>query len=234
MTNLATPNAPSNLNGHHRHTYDAIFCHPVVHNLEWHDVRSMLAALAVVTEGHNGAIQVSRNGQLMTLHIPKHKDLATVDDLMSIRHFLEKSAEPATTPPMTAATHLLVVIDHQEAKIYRTELHGAVPQQIVPHEPHGFRRHLHSRANSETSGHREPELKSYYEDVAKCLKGAEQILIFGSGTGASSAMNELVADLKKNHADIAAKVIGSIVVDAHHTTENKLLTRARAFYAEHK
>lgn len=45
-------------------------------------------------------------------------------------------------------------------------------------------------------------------------------------------MEHLLADLKEHHADVAAKVIGSVRVDAHHTTENELLARARTFYAE--
>ena len=46
-------------------------------------------------------------------------------------------------------------------------------------------------------------------------------------------MDQLLADLKEHHADVAKKVIGSIVVDAHHTTENELLAQAREFYAEY-
>ena len=30
-------------------------------------------------------------------------------------------------------THLLVVIDHREARIYQTELHGSVPERVVMH-----------------------------------------------------------------------------------------------------
>lgn len=35
--------------------------------------------------------------------------------------------------------------------------------------------------------------------------GAEQILIFGSGTGRSSAIDQLVADLKDHHPALAEK-----------------------------
>ena len=38
-------------------------------------------------------------------------------------------------------------------------------------------------------------------------------------------MEMLLADLKDHHPDVAAKVIGSVVVDAHHTTEDQLLAR---------
>ncbi len=130
----------------------------------------------------------------------------------------------------SSAPHLLVVVDHQEAKVYRTELHGSVPQRLVPYDPHGYRKHLHS-AQQWTDGKRVPERKSYYEAIAKTLQGAEQVLLFGSGTGRSSAMDQLLADLKEHHHDVAEKIVGSVVVDPHHTTENQLLAHAREFYA---
>ena len=136
----------------------------------------------------------------------------------------------ATSDSTATAPHLLVVIDHQEAKVYRTEVVGAVPERIAPYDPHGHGRHLHS-AHEWTDGKRPPERKSYYEAVAKTLRGAEQVLLFVSGTGRSSAMEQLLADLKDHHPDVAGKVVGSVVVDAHHTTEGQLLAHAREFYA---
>ena len=127
---------------------------------------------------------------------------------------------------------MLVVLDHHEARVYRTELHGAVPQHLVPYDPHGYGRHLHS-AHEWTDGKRQPERKSFYEAIAKTLAGAERVLVFGSGTGRSSAMEQLLADLREHHRAVAEKVIGSVVVDAHHTTEDQLLAKARKFYAEH-
>src|SRR3984957_37084 len=106
------------------------------------------------------------------------------------------------------APHLLVVLDHHEARVYRTEGHGSGPMSIVPYDPHGFGKHLHS-AHEWTDGKRPPERKSYYEAVAKTLRGAEQVLLLGSGTGRSSAMDQLLADLKDNHSDVAEKIIGS-------------------------
>ncbi|CAN5180923.1 hypothetical protein BH10PLA2_BH10PLA2_17120 [soil metagenome] len=233
MTTSKHPHPPTELNGRHRHTYETIFRHPAAHNLEWHDVQSLLAALGEVVEGKTGSFQVSRNGHTVILHAPKHKDIATVEGLLAIRHFLEKSAEPASAPSVVAGAHMLVVIEHHEAQIYRTEMQGTVPQQLVPLDPHGFRRHLHSSGNVETAGHREPERKSFYDAVAKTLRGAEQVLLFGSGTGESSAMDQLLADLKEHHHDVADKVIGSILIDAKHTTEPQLLAKAREFYAKH-
>ena len=52
--------------------------------------------------------------------------------------------------------------------MYRTDVHGAVPQKITPYDPHGHGRHLHS-ANEWTDGKSTPERKSYYEAVAKIM-----------------------------------------------------------------
>jgi len=138
----------------------------------------------------------------------------------------------ASTVDSATALHLLVVIDHHEAKVYRTEARDAVPERIVPFDPHGYGKHSHS-AHEWTDGKRPPERKSFYEAVAKTLRGAEQVLLFGSGTGRSSAMDQLLADLKEHHADVAKTIVGSIVVDAHHSTEGQLLAKAREFYKDY-
>ena len=122
-----------------------------------------------------------------------------------------------------------MVIDHREARVYSTELHGSVPQRIAPYDPFGFGRALHYKQD-DSNGQRKPERKSFYEAVAKTLQGAEQILLFGTGTGASSAMGQLLLDLKKHHSDLAERVVGSFPVDEHHLTEGQLLAKARELF----
>jgi hypothetical protein len=138
----------------------------------------------------------------------------------------------AATAERVAGPHLLVVIDHREARVYRAEVRGTVPERITPYDLNGHGRHSHS-AHEWTDGKRPPERKSFYDAVAATLRGAGQVLVFGSGTGRSSAMDQLLADLKDHHPDVADAVVGSVVVDARHTTENELLARARSFYDEY-
>ncbi len=219
----------THLSGSHRATYNAIFQHPVARNLHWQSVRSMLAALAQVVEEPNGNLKVTRGQQLLVLHPSRDKDVAEIEELMQIRHFLERSG--AILPESAVeGTHLLVVIDHREARIYKAELHGSLPQRITPYDPHGSGRYLH-HVEEESHGQRKPEIKSFYEAVAKTLQHADNILLFGAGTGASSAMDELLAELKRRHARVAERIVGSVVVDEQHLTEDQLLAKAREFYA---
>jgi hypothetical protein len=44
-------------------------------------------------------------------------------------------------------------------------------------------------------------------------------------------MEHLLAELKNNHSDLAGRVVGSMVVNEQHLTENQLLAKAREFYA---
>ncbi len=213
----------------HQTTFDSIFRHPAAHNLQWRDVRSMLGAMADVVEESNGNATVTRNGQTLVLHPERHKDVGTEEQLKELRTFLERS-NGRFAPTTAVGVNLLVVIDHRQARIYKSELRGTTPERIVPYDPDGAGRHLHY-VDNDSNGQRRPELKSYYEAIAKALHGATAILIFGGGTGASSAMVQLVAELKLRHKDIAATIVGSVAVDDHHLSDDQLLAKAREFYA---
>ena len=48
----------STISTHHQETYDALFQHPVAHDLRWRDVAGMLGALATVVKEPNGNVQI--------------------------------------------------------------------------------------------------------------------------------------------------------------------------------
>lgn len=216
------------LNSANRETYLAVFRHPIPHNLLWGDVRRLLTALASVTTEHNGNLVVSRGGR--TLHLPDHPshDQLSLSDVKHIRDFLEKTETPSTTGTESDGRHWLVVVDHSSAQIYRTEMHGDRPIRVVPHDPEGKGRHVHLFRRD---GKHRPVRTEFYEAVAGLLRGADQVLVFGHGTGPGAAMDELQSDLEQHHPEIARRVIGRVAVDLAHTTEDQLLAKAREFYS---
>ena len=189
----------------------------------------MLVALSDVTERRDGVMKFSRNGQSLVVRPPPRKDFSDVQVLMQIRHFLEKSDAPPAGD-LTEGVHLLVVLDHREARVFKTELHGSVPQRITPYDPHSTHRHLHNVDNN-SNGQRKPEFQDYYDAIISTLSGAQSILIFGSSTGSSSAMDYLVAELKEHHPDLARRIAGTLVVNEQHMSVDQLLAEARAFYS---
>jgi hypothetical protein len=221
------------LTGSHRRTYKTIFQHPISHNLEWRAVYGLLEKLGSITEEPNGNLNATRNGHTLVLTPPRTKDVAEEDEIMALRHFLEESAPTATATPPEAelkTTHWLLVINHHEARIFRSEMHGSNPQQILPHEPDDFFRHAPDSKDF-ARGQEKPDPNSFFEPVAKALQDTGQILIFGTGTGTSSEMDQFVEWAKIHHPELAKRIIGSLVVDEHHLTTDQLLATARKFYA---
>lgn len=219
-------NTPSILKGSHLRTYNTIFQHPVSHNLDWREVFSMFKRLGEVADESNGNLRITRNGQTLILHRPNTKDVANADEVMSLRHFLEKSeAIPAKVDSQDA--HWLLLIDHHEAKIFRSEIRGGLPRKILPVEYS-----QHTRDSGDVSrGKDKPDPTIFFKPVATALQTADQILIFGTGTGTSSEMNQFTVWLNQHHPDLARRIVGSMVVNEQHLTDDQLLAKAREFYA---
>lgn len=63
------------LDAHHRATVEKLFNHPVGHNVQWHDVLSLLESVAAVSGGKDGRYTVTLGSETETLDAPRHHDL---------------------------------------------------------------------------------------------------------------------------------------------------------------
>jgi len=63
------------LDGHHRVTLEKIFQHPVSHNIQWHDVLSLLEAVATTVREHDGKYHVTLGPETETFPTPRHHDI---------------------------------------------------------------------------------------------------------------------------------------------------------------
>ena len=219
----------SSLSGSHLRTYNTLFQHPVTHNLGWHDVHALLRQIGEVVEEPNGSLRVTRHGEALVLHPVHSKDVGTTEEVMTLRHFIERSeaAVPAGEP---GEAHWLLVIDHREARIFRPKSAGAVTLQILPPPPEEFFRHAPDSQDF-ARGQEKPDPNSYFTPVANALQEAGQILVFGSGKGTSCEMDQFVAWATVHDADLARRIVGTVIVDGHHLTQGQLLEKARAFFA---
>jgi hypothetical protein len=101
---------------------------------------------------------------------------------------------------VTRPGRMVVVIDHHAAHIFR-DLGGSRPRDeatIEPYDPYHFHHHLIHRKEAHYRGDRVPEESSFYEEVSQALVPAAEIMLIGHGTGKSSAVDVLVAYLKKH------------------------------------
>jgi hypothetical protein len=77
------------LNSHQRDTLAQVFRHPLSHNIEWHDVISLLESVGEAKETHKGHLLVTVDGETETFE-PRHKDI-DAEQLALLRKLLKKA-----------------------------------------------------------------------------------------------------------------------------------------------
>jgi hypothetical protein len=84
---MVSNSGPTDLTSHHRNTVSKIFQHPVSHNIEWHDVLSLLSAIGSVARHRDNKVAVTVGSETRFLDVPEHKDL-DVDSIVILRRLL--------------------------------------------------------------------------------------------------------------------------------------------------
>lgn len=77
------------VNADHRATLERIFSHPASGNIEWRQVRSLLEAVASVTEEHNGNLRVTLGNETEVLRRPHGKDIDE-QQIVDLRRMLKR------------------------------------------------------------------------------------------------------------------------------------------------
>lgn len=80
----------THLNSHHRDTLVQVFRHPTSHNIEWHDVLSLLHAVGTVRETNKGNIEVTIGEAVEVFEPARHKEVET-EQLAILRRLLRRS-----------------------------------------------------------------------------------------------------------------------------------------------
>jgi hypothetical protein len=221
-------NPPKSLHGSHLRAYEKLFQHPLSHNVGWHEVLKMMSELGQVTDQPNGHIEIVRNGHSFVLHRPHTKDITDPREVLELRHFLERSETPLT--PADPLHTVLVVISHHDARIFHSDANGTPAEPVRSHHS----RYFGHRAGSKdfSRGMENPAPGSFFEPLALALNDASKILLFGSSAGNAGEMQGFRMWLDKHYPQVAARIVGSAVVDEHHMSDGELLAKARNFQPE--
>jgi thiamine biosynthesis lipoprotein ApbE len=87
---VPTTPEPAHLNSSHRDTLSRILEHPAGHNVEWHDVLSLLEAVGSVEERHDGKFVVTVGTETEMLERPRDKDI-DVQQVIDLRRMLSNA-----------------------------------------------------------------------------------------------------------------------------------------------
>jgi hypothetical protein len=212
-------------------TYAAITGDRPPLDLPWSEVRTLFRALGPAEELADGGLRVTRNGQTLVLHLPLANEVAESEQIEELREFLARSAKPIR-PLAGPQLDWLVVIDHHQARVFRSGSRGAHAEVIRPPDLDAYFRHEHNSKDF-SRGKERPAPNTFFGPVADALQGAGRILVFGNGTGTSNEMDQFVAWLKSRRPELAARIAGAVVVDEYHLTPSQLLSLAHDYLSCH-
>ncbi|MGA2709577.1 MAG: translational machinery protein [Steroidobacteraceae bacterium] len=115
--------------------------------------------------------------------------------------------------------HAVVWIDHQKASAW--QLTETEQQHAVVHAHH---HQAYADGGKHTGAHREVADHQFFDEVAKSLAGAREILVLGP----AQTKHEFVAYLGEKHAPLAKLVVA--VETADHPSDKQIIAYARKHF----
>lgn len=199
------------------------------HNLSWSETVELVEHLGEV-EPHGNDEFVFRVGSQRVLFKRPHTHDLGVEEVSRLRKFLKEAGEPGErTDESAKSARMIVVIDHHAAHVYQ-DLGGSRPadeEKVRPYDPLHFHHHLIHRKEAHYRGERVPEEHSFYEEVAKDLAPANEIVLIGHATGTSNAAQFLKEYLMAHHPEIARRVVATESADLSAVTEPEIESLAK-------
>jgi len=183
-------------------------------NLHWSDAVELIGHLGEVMEigGEDFAFAVGSQREMFKRpHTPE----LGLEEVSRLRRFLKDAGSKPAPSEYAQRGRMVVVVDHQDAHIFRYLGANRPAQEVTvdPYDPHHFHHHLIHRKEAHYQGDRVPEESSFYEEIAKELVPAQEIVLVGHGTGKSSSVAFLVEYLKKHHLELSRRVKATETAD---------------------
>ena len=203
------------------------------HNLSWAEAVELIEHLGEVQPHGNDELTFVVNGHSVLFKKPHTHDLG-VEEVSRLRKFLKESVPDANksgarVEEPAQAGRMIVVIDHHSAHVYQDfgKSRPVDEHKVEPYDPFHFHHHLIHRKEAHYRGERVPEEDSFYEEIAKEITGAKEIVLIGHATGKSNASEFLKDYLKTHHPDLFQRVIATESADLSAVTEPEIEALAK-------
>ena len=122
---------------------------------------------------------------------------------------------------MTSNRHVVVWIDHSEARIFHVDAEK-IDEKSLQAPTH----HVHRHPKGATAEHNHPDdAHRYFRDVAAALEGAGRVLVVGPST----AKLQFIHYAYKHDRTLEPRIAGVETVD--HPTDGQLVAYAKRYFA---
>jgi hypothetical protein len=208
--------------------YENLLNGKLPHNLSWSEAVELVGHLGEV-QPHGGDEFVFRVGsQRVFFKRPQTHDLG-LEEVSRLRKLLKEAGPISHAEEPAEPSRMIVVIDHHAAHVYH-DFGGSRPvdeHKVRPYDPYNFHHHLIHRKEAHYRGERVPEEDSFYEEIAKDITPANEIVLIGHATGTSNAADFLKEYLTTRHPEISRRIIATESADLSAVTEPEIEALAK-------
>ena len=224
----------------HQRTLQALFTHPIEHNLRLGAVEALLLHLGATTErlsDHRLRLQLS-DGEPLVLHTAAGLRHPYLDEegILRIRRWLQRAGiSPEHPQPPVAeargeqARRLLIQLDHGGARLWWLEGEAVESAELRPHGLWSSGQRLSHRHDRDIAGQRAPLDHDYLEALSGAVATAERVLLLGHGHGQSDLRHLLHGHLQQHHPHLLDR-LELDHVDERACSEGELLAIARTHF----
>lgn len=225
----------------HAHTLQALFQHPLKHDLRMSDVEALLLHLEASVEhlaDHRLKLQL-RSGETMVLHAAGgvHHPFLDADGVLRLRRFLEQAGitpehpdVPEPHPRGDQAKRLVIHLDHRGARLWWLKGDAVDTYTLQPHGLWGTHQRLSHRHDRDMAGQRAPVDYDYLNQLSEAVLQADRVLLLGHGHGQSDLRELLKEQIKKHHPG-AEECLETTNIDDTAFSEAELLATAYRHFA---
>jgi hypothetical protein len=218
----------SEMSKHLESLYQNLLNGKLPHNLSWSEAVELVDHLGEVQPHGNDEFVFRVGSQRVFFKRPSTHDLGS-EEVARLRKFLKEAGQNLPVQEPGQPGRMIVVIDHHSAHVYRDSgaTRPADEHNVQPYDPFHFHHHLIHRKEAHYRGERVPEEDSFYEEIAKDITPASEVVLIGHATGKSNAADFLKEYLTTHHPDISRRVIATDTADLSAVTEPEIEALAK-------
>ncbi|MEB3307428.1 MAG: hypothetical protein VKK98_04660, partial [Cyanobacteriota bacterium] len=197
-------------------TLEALFAHPLRHNIRWEHLCALWRSLG-------GEIE-RLDQQRLRLRLPdgsdtwmhqsggRHHAVLSADDVLRVRRLLDDAGIRPQASGMVSdergdqARRLLIRLDHRSADAYWFEGDGFEHATLQPHGLWATGQNLTHRHDRDVAGQRAPLDHEYLSRLSELLESADRVLVLGHGHGEASLIPSLLRHLAHHRPDLLNRI----------------------------
>jgi hypothetical protein len=235
------PHPSAGIQRHHQRTLEALFAHPLHHDLRTSKVEALLSSL--------GASVTPLDGRRLRIQMPGGEEtwirtscgvgrpFLDADALMRVRHLLQAAGVGPDHPQAEVrgprgdqALRLVLYLTHTHTDAFLLEGDSVEHALLRPHGLWGSGENLSHRHDRDIAGQRAPLDHAYLRRIVEAMEQADAVLLLGHGTGESDMRQLLLNHLHSHHRPLLERIVGVVTLERAHPSEGELLALAREHF----